>query len=609
MAYRNFRRVAVPQQARQMAQPTTIAAPLRGWVTSESLAAAGADAAFILDNFFPTKTGITPRGGKTRHATIEDSVVSMFGYRFGILSRLFASDTSNIYDVTSPVDPEVAPAPSVAGQTNGEYSTEQFTTSGGTFLVVVNGADPMLLFDGTFWYPVGATNLYTLAYDGGTVAFTVGATVTGGTSAATAVIRSVVGGVASGTLIVDTLVGGPFQDNEALTGVPAGAALANGVEALQFAGITGVDTSLFSAVWSHQSRLFFIERGSMTVWFLAVDSITGVANDKSLGGLFKKGGSLLFGSTWSRDSGSGMDDFCVMVTTEGEAAIFQGIDPGGPDIGDFDLVGVYDIGKPLGKNATMRAGGDLLIATEDGAVPLSKALNVDVGALSLSAVTRPIEPEWQRQVRDRGDVPWKIAKWVSRNMAIVAIPAPTAEDEFYAFVVNIETGAWCRYTRWDVQALTVFNDRLFFGGLDGFIYEGEVTGADDGANIECVCVWHANHLKAVGATKIIHALRSVFTASLPFGMRLSVSTDYSILIPPAPNPATLSGEGWDLSTWDLSLWDAPGTARTIATRWLSQGATGFAISPQLQITSNSVPPLDAELVSLDFMFEIGGVLV
>lgn len=71
-----------------------------------------------------------------------------------------------------------------------------------------------------------ATGLVKLAYDAQTVNFTVGATVTGGTSNAYGVITADVDGGATGTLTVK-IYSGVFVDNEALTDSSGGAAVAN----------------------------------------------------------------------------------------------------------------------------------------------------------------------------------------------------------------------------------------------------------------------------------------------------------------------------------------------------------------------------------------------
>jgi len=87
----------------------------------------------------------------------------------------------------------------------------------------------------------------TLAYDGQTANFTLGATITGGTSGATARIVADADGGATGTLTLRDIVGS-FVDNEALTDSSAGAAIANGTLVAQNATLLGATTSIETAV-------------------------------------------------------------------------------------------------------------------------------------------------------------------------------------------------------------------------------------------------------------------------------------------------------------------------------------------------------------------------
>src|SRR5690606_5522465 len=124
--------------------------------------------------------------------------------------------------------------------------------------------------------------------------------------------------------------------------------------------ITGVDTDTLSHVWKYSSRLWFVGE-DMSAWYLPALAVGGAATEFPLQGVFSKGGALLFGAAFSYDAGDGLDDYCVFFTTEGEFALYQG-DPADT----MTKVGVYEIGRPLHKNAHFRAGGDVGVLTDDG---------------------------------------------------------------------------------------------------------------------------------------------------------------------------------------------------------------------------------------------------
>lgn len=379
------------------------------------------------------------------------------------------------------------------------------------------------------------------------------------------------------------------------------------IDGVSTPAITGVTTSTLAQGWVYRSRIFMVQKDTSTAWYLPVDSLGGAASDFSLSGVFQKGGSLLFGATWSLDSGSGIDDKCVFVSTEGEVAVYEGAYPGDTA---WSLVGKYDITPPLGKNAWMHAGGDLLILTEDGIVPISQAIQKDTVALSLAAVTRPIERDWKTEVIARKSVPWQILKWPSYNMAIVSLPVISADTPARCFVVNLQTGAWSRYTGWDVRSLVLHNGWGYFGSSDGKIYKAESTGSDNGSNYTSTYVGLFDHVKNIGTTKVVRLARATFLSGRAFTPKISASVNYAVTLPSDPDAYidTGSSNKWDVDKWDVAVWS--GVAERSATmKWVGMNAVGFTIAPQIQVTLNQAGEPDAELASFDIMYELAGVVV
>lgn len=589
-------------------------APTRGWVLNENLALAQPGGAYVLDNFFPTTNALRVRGGSPQFARVATGApcYSFIRYNNGVAQKHFAASATAIYDITTVADEDTIPTTAaIMGQTAGYYSHLQFGTTGGEFTVIANGADVMWYFTGSAWYPINSAAIRTLNYDGGTTAFARGHTVTGGTSGASALIVAVNGTTAAGTLYIGPVTAGPFQDNEAITSA-SGAALVNGADvAGSSITITGVDTENISQIWSYGSRIFMVEQGTKTAHYLPSSALGGAVGQVELSGVFKLGGSLLFGATWSQDSGAGLDDKCLFVSTEGEVAVYEGTDPGDAP-NNWRIVGVYQITRPLGINGTMLAGGDLLVAAEAGLVPISEAIRKDVAALSLSAVSRNIEPAWRQEVSDRRSLPWEIMKWPERSMMVVSLPRPDEGSLGRCFVANVETGAWCRYTGWDTRCMSCFDGQGYFGTNDGAIHTMELSGKDGALPYTCVYVGEFDHLNSPGVTKTAHQVRAVFLAESPFLPKLSASINYSITLPTAPNstPDYVTAQ-WDTGAeWDNSVsWDTPDGATVSATRWVSIGRTGFAIAPQIQITFGIDPTPFVELVAFDMTYSSGGVVV
>jgi hypothetical protein len=587
----------------------TFPAPVRGWVTNENLAAAGVASALVLENGFPTSKGVEIRGGKDKYATLADAdpVYSIWTFKTATAEKFFGADETNIFDISTIADEDAIPTAAVTGQTSGYYNTVQIGTAGGDYQYVLNGDDKALIYDGASLTTVDDAT-HTLDYDAETGAFTAGLTLTGGTSSATAEIVEVIDNGTTGTLRIKGITG-TFQDNETITDSSTGSADADGTQTAVTATLTGADTSNLIFGWLFKSRLFFIEKDTMRAWYLGTDAIGGALNSISLAGIFQKGGKLLFGGRWSLDSGSGLDDKCVFVSDQGEVAVYEGTNPASAST--WSQIGVYQITEPLGPRATMQAGGDLLIATRQGLVPLSEAIRKDIAALSLAAISRPIEPDWKAEAADRSTVNWEIIKWPSKNRMIVSQPQVSADQTEQCLVANLETGAWCKFTGWDVRCLALYQDFAYFGTNDGYVYKMEVGGNDDGDPYTMTIVGQFDHFKSPGVSKTVQQARAIWLSTTSIGAKVSASTDYNIVLPTAPNSiADYTVDQWDVGKWDEAQWDsASENVQALPTKWESVGKTGFAFAPQFQVTVGITPKPRIELVAIDMTYTPGAVVV
>jgi len=713
------RRQTRPKPAQAI--PTKWDAPVAGWVSNRALASPGAiegPGAEILDNFFPRATGVALRRGKQRYATLEDveeDVTALFTYKDGATEKMFGANATTIYDLTTVTFNEDALLAAndegdvlgtedgdvfgwfsttgldvAGGFTSGDWSVAQFTTTGGSYLVGVNGVDTGFIYDGSEFFPYvkgGVTAVpydaevsafeageivvgdesgahgtvwknvpgdpgegvlyltdvtelpmkWELAYDGGSGAFAPGETVTGADSGATAVVESVDGDATSGTLTLIDLVGtfqndevitgddsgaavadgadsylsgGPFRDNEGLTGGDSGEATAAGDAELAVPGVDfgTLDSSDMSYVWAYNERLYFAQTDALSAWYLDVDSIGGTATEFPLVGVFDLGGSLLFGQRWSLESGGegGLSDQNIFVSTQGEVAIYQGFSPDEADT--WRLVGVYRIGRPLGKHAFVRGGGDLAIATTVGLVPLSKAISLDVTALNVATVSYKIADAWTEAVQQRGTSNWRAGIWPEQKMAIVAPPDLQGSSSPVMFVSNTETGAWTRFRGWQALCMTVFQGQLYFGSPEGKVFKANVGGLDDGAAYSGVVVPLFSDLGSPASVKVGTMARAQTRANIDVVDRVDILTDYNVTtLPAAPDATPITASNvWGEGVWGASVWSSA-TPTVIGVKWRSAGGVGYTLAPCYQITSGSIGPLDLELISMETLHTPAGL--
>lgn len=362
------------------------------------------------------------------------------------------------------------------------------------------------------------------------------------------------------------------------------------------------DPADLNYVWAFANRLFFVEKDSLTAWYLPAGQIGGELSPLPLGGVFERGGSLLFGAVWSSDSGNqgGLSEQCIFVSTEGEVAVYQGINPGDADM--WRKVGVYQVGRPLGREAWFRAGGDVMINTTVGLISLASAVGKDFAALAPTAVSYPIEDAWNDAVRFRGESGWKCAVWAAQQMAII-VPPFLQQMELECFVVNLRTGAWCRFTGWDVRSLRVFKDRLFFGSLGGKVMEALVGGVDDDAPYTGVYIPLFDDFGTPANKKIGRLARATFRTRLEANVLVYLHKDFTINdLPTAPDSGpVIQRNEWGSGIWGSATWGEGQDLDTVQ-GWVSVANAGYSFATSLQVTSADVVPLDVELVRVDITY-------
>ena len=582
-----------------------IPAPKRGWIRAENLATADRSGAEVLDNYFPTTEGARLRHGSAKYATVGGSVTQIMPYHAGAGGALFAATATDIYDITSPVDTTTVPTSSMSNLSSGDWSYVQFSTTAGDYLYAVNGTDYAVYYN-TSLEPIGDQAVNELSYDALSAEFSPNTTLTGATSGATATIYAVEPATSlTGTLKLGT-ISGTFQDNETITDSATGSATVNGVaSAGSTIAITGVSTRSLSQVWSFKSRLWFVEKNSLSAWYLPTSSLGGAATEFPLGPVFQRGGSLLMGATWSIDAGSGIDDVCLFITDQGEVAVYQGTDPASAST--WALVGVYQIGKPLNKNATFKAGGDLAVMTEDGIIPISAAIRKDRVALQGVAITAPIEDAWRDAVANRSVAfPFTATLWQSATMLVVGVPAIDGSS-LISYVANARTGAWCRFTGWDVRCAGVYQDNFYFGTSSSTIMQGETGGSDDGQAYTGVWVPKFSDDASPNYKMASHA-RLRARGTKVFRPTIQAFADNTIGSYDAVSTATSTvGATWGLAVWGTDVWGAPGSGPS-QTDWQTVSAAGVSLTPAIQVASNSTQEPSFELIAADLIYEEGALL-
>lgn len=131
------------------AMVSSLPAPVGGWNARDSIANMSALDAVQLQNMFPSVSNVVLRGGFVEWATgLPGQVESLLAYSGAATSEFYAVADSEIYDVTSG---GTVGAAVVTGLSNSRWEYANISTSGGDFILAVNGVDDALIYDGATW--------------------------------------------------------------------------------------------------------------------------------------------------------------------------------------------------------------------------------------------------------------------------------------------------------------------------------------------------------------------------------------------------------------------------------------------------------------------------
>jgi len=339
--------------------------------------------------------------------------------------------------------------------------------------------------------------------------------------------------------------------------------ICNGVDAAQHyngstwaaPSLTGITASDIVHVCLHKKRMWFLINGSTSAYYLATDAIAGAATAFPLGANFSRGGYLLAMATWTRDGGSGADDYAVFISSRGQVAVYQGTDPA--DATTWGLVGVFDVPTPIGRRCFTRFGADLLLITLEGVFPLSQLLAVDQSQAERVAITERISASFNEAARSYGSLwGWEACVFAAGTRLVVNIPTDENGDA-KQFVMNTLNGAWCEYDNHAANCWAVYNDQIYFGGVDGRVYRAN-TGRADVATAITAVGQTAYQAHGTANVKRFSLLKPLVTATGINRPALGLSLDFSETDELSSPPAAQSGiqAVWDTAVWDTSEWSA-----------------------------------------------------
>jgi hypothetical protein len=365
--------------------------------------------------------------------------------------------------------------------------------------------------------------------------------------------------------------------------------------------ITGLTTSTIIQINVFGSRIWYVPVNSLSVYYLPVNSIAGAATAFPLGSIFQMGGYIMAMATWTIDNVNGVQNYAVFVTSEGEVAIYQGFDP--DFAATFTLVGLFVIGRPVGRRCFTKIASDNAVICSDGLVSFSKELTTDRD--QSEAFSYNIQNLFNADIDAyRNNFGWQPVYFPAGNKLLVNVPA-TENSVQYQYVMNTITGAWSTWNKMNVgfsaACWDVFEDVLYFGA-NGAVVVADTMADDNGIAI----IWDIqpaySYFGDLGQEKYFTLVRPIILSSDKVNLSYILCVDYNSLIPVTPPLSSGTGAAWDTSPWDITSW---GGNTTLNKNWLGIGGLGYAASLRMKGQTKGI---SASLQSIDYVYEAGGVL-
>lgn len=361
-----------------------------------------------------------------------------------------------------------------------------------------------------------------------------------------------------------------------------------------------IATNKFNYVAVHQRALFFLEKGAMNFYFLPIDSITGDVKRFPIGGLFRKGGSLVAMGSWTIDGADGPDDMAVFLTSEGQAGVYSGTDPSSPSA--WNLRGVFDVGIPLGRTPFFKLGGDLLVLTTYGVTSLSKLMK-EGWTSSKTTITDIISSLYQELASGVESSPdWRITANPKLSLLMINVPGTSTRPQ-QQLAMNLVTGAWTVFKGWPATSWELHDGQLY-AGIGSKVAKVWTRSGDFGQRIPCYvrCAW--TYLRPRARTKQVNLIR--FLMRIAGGLSISAGLDVDFQVSNMFYPlaiTTYDSSRYDAGEWDSARWSSP---EKMQTDWLSIPVQeGFCLAPSLRVFAGDAT---FQWSATDCTYTVGGTV-
>lgn len=358
-----------------------------------------------------------------------------------------------------------------------------------------------------------------------------------------------------------------------------------------------IEPNQFQIALTHMNRLFFADSTNLAVYYLPLQQKSGEVATLPLNGIFKRGGSIRAMYTWTTEGAINLNDQLVIFSTNGEAAIYGGVDPGS----DFALTGLFRFDSPMSKHSVINYGGELYVLISTGLVPMSTLMQAESEQLGQS--DRNVVTEFFNASMNYRDRPgWGVFINPAGGRIYCNMPLG-GSNRYRQMVRSMPNPVWASWSSVPSRCWGWVDGRVFFGTDDGKVYEMHPSFLnDDGTpiRVDIQSAWQNYGTPAIKHFKMVLPFILSDGTPKPF---VDMRVDYD-MSPPTNQPDvtfTDLGASWDEATWDDDSWVSNVVTHN---NWTGVGVIGHVAGPRLvALVSNA----EFALSGFDVLYETGSV--
>lgn len=357
-----------------------------------------------------------------------------------------------------------------------------------------------------------------------------------------------------------------------------------------------------------KSRVWLVEKGSTRGWYLDVNAIYGTATAFDFGPRMRAGGPLVGLYNWSYDAGAGLDTLLVGLSTEGDVVIYAGTNPNSAD--SFGLKGTWGVGGvPKGRRIATDYGGDVLIASQLGLLPLSKLVAGVPLSDKAQYATAKIANLFNQLASTYRTLPgWALHVHPEDNALLVLVPTSDGQPTSQ-LAMAFGNLSWWPYRDLPMACGATWNGQFYFGTEDGrvclnsgYLDNVLLSDADSYSEVQYSLLSAYQNL-GNAKQKRVAMLRPTLLSQTPNPTIECVAKyGFNLVEDAPPVGAGLPGQGtWDDATWDDATWGGDYSPSQPL-----QGATG--VGREVAIAVRGTASSRTVLVGIDVYYTQGGLL-